>query len=303
MPPNNKSKSKARPGTKAKVNTNTKNKKLSREETESDSSNITSNITSNATTDVVNTPSDQKINPTQVNPADLEEIGELINTEIEEDEEWDDDDDVDEDTDDEYDVGDDDAEADECAYEVTRVKKIGLNLADIDSDTDLDDDDFDDPNILETGDDYKRIVQPSERITSPMITKYEKVRLLCDRTTQLALGAKPMIRGIEQINHYDREKMVAQLEFEARVIPIIIERERPDGVFEEWRLSELKYKENMIVYGKDAFTDPTKLVINPEYLKKRSNEIQKGGNITGFTKVESAQQFDNNFLKTLVDNF
>jgi DNA-directed RNA polymerase I, II, and III subunit RPABC2 len=302
MPPKNKSK--ARPRTKAKTKAKTKANKISRGDIKPDSE--SSDVSLN--TPDTSSESEQKVNtisPTsdknQVNPADVEEIGELINTDMEE--EWDEDEE-DEDTGDDDDYDPDNEEIDECVYDVTMAKKPGLTLADIDEDDDLvEDDDFDDKDNLETKDNHKKIIPLLERITSPMITKYEKVRLLCDRTTQLALGAKPMIRGVEQIKHHDREKMIAQLEFEARVIPIIIERERPDGAFEEWKLSELKYKDNMIVYGKDAFSDPAIFMVNPTYLKKRTTELQKGGNITGFSKVESAPRFDNNFLETLVANF
>jgi DNA-directed RNA polymerase subunit K/omega len=232
------------------------------------------------------------IDPDQDNKSDVEDINELINNDIETDEEWEDDEEGDG-GDEGYDnrFGDSDADdADDCAYDVTRRKKPGLNLDDIDDDEDVLDDDldeFDDPSAAT----FKTIIPSSERICTRTITKYERVRLLCDRTTQLALGAKPMILGVEGINHSDREKMIAQLEFEARVIPIIIERERPDGAYEEWKISELKFKEDMIVYGKDAFSDPETLTIDPQFIKKRVKELQTGGNITGFTKVSQAPAF------------
>lgn len=228
---------------------------------------------------------DNRDNPD--NPDD-EEVGELANDEIDEDfNEDDEDEDFDEDFDEDGD-GDDE----ECAYDALQRDKTGLNLDNIDDDDDYIDDDMDDvdPNLKN----YKRIAPASERICTNLITKYERVRLISDRTAQLALGAKPMIRGIENIKHYDREKMIAQLEFEARVIPIIIERERPDGVFEEWKISELKYKDNMIVYGKEAFSDPKTLSIDPIYIEKRTKELQSGGNIKGFAKVTQNPAFNIN---------
>lgn len=233
---------------------------------------------------VSSTEDPKTVGTNEPNQEDVEEIGELINGDIETDEEWDDDD---EGSDNEgYErFGESDAESgDDCAYTMTRRKRIGFNLDDIDDDDDDEEIADDDAPTAADG----TIVAKEARITSPMITKYERVRLLTDRTTQLALGAKPMIRGIDEIGHFDREKMIAQLEFEARVIPLIIRRTRPDGAYEEWKLSELSYKEDMIVYGKDAFTDPTTLTIDPTYLKKRSGELQTGGNITGFSKVVPA---------------
>jgi DNA-directed RNA polymerase subunit K/omega len=277
-------KSKAKPGSKSKakkVATKTKTvprRVLKREETKSE-------VAPSAT---------DKIEPDVENQADVEDINDLINPDIETDEEWESegDEEAGADADEGYDnqfVDSDAEDADDCAYDVTRRKKPGLNLDDIDEDDDLDDDEdeFEDPSAAT----HKVVVPESQRICRSMITKYERVRLLSDRTTQLALGAKPMIRGVEKIQHLDREKMIAQLEFEARVIPIIIERERPDGNFEHWKISELRYKDDMIVYGKEAFADPTNLTVDPEYLKKRTKEIQSGGNITGFSKVSQSETF------------
>lgn len=237
-----------------------------------------------------------QIDPDVENQADMEDINELINNDIETDEEWESDaEDAEGDGYDNQFVDSDADDADDCAYDVTRRKKAGLNLDDIDDDDDMgDEEEFDDP----TSGNYKTVIPEAQRICTSMITKYERVRLLSDRTTQLALGAKPMIRGVEEIKHSDREKMIAQLEFEARVIPIILERERPDGAFEHWKLSELRYKDDMIVYGKGAFADPTTLTVDPTYIQKRSKELQTGGNITGFTKVTQNQNFNlpkNNF--------
>lgn len=223
-----------------------------------------------------------------VDNPDEEEVGELANDEI--DEEFNEDDEDDEDN---YEDFEEEGDEEECAYDALQRDKTGLNLDNIDDDDDdYIDDDMDDmdPNLKK----YKRIVPESERLCTNIITKYERVRLISDRTAQLALGAKPMIRGIENIKHYDREKMIAQLEFEARVIPIIIERERPDGAFEEWKISELKYKDNMIVYGKEAFADPKTLSIDPTYIEKRTKELQSGGNIRGFTKVSQNPAFNIN---------
>lgn len=260
---------KAKPKTKAKI---TSTRLMNREESEV---------------------SADRIEPDVDNQADVEDINELINNNVETDEEWESEGEDVAGADDGYDnqfVDSDADDGDDCAYDVTRRKKPGLNLDDIDDDDDDiddDDDEIEDPSAA----DYKKVVTKSQRRCRSMITKYERVRLLSDRTTQLALGAKPMILGVEKIKSLDREKMIAQLEFEARVIPIIIERERPDGAFEHWKLSELRYKDDMIVYGKEAFSDPTNLVVDPEYLHKRDREIQSGGNITGFRKVTQADNF------------
>lgn len=80
-------------------------------------------------------------------------------------------------------------------------------------------------------------VGDSERITKPFLTKYERVRLIGDRTKQLAGGAKPMIKGAEHLSSKD----IAILELEHNVLPLIIERPLPNGIKEKWKISELKH--------------------------------------------------------------
>ena len=74
------------------------------------------------------------------------------------------------------------------------------------------------------------IVSSNERITKPFMTKYERVRLIGDRTKQLSLGAKPMIKNIEHLT----SKQIAELELKHDVIPLIIERPIPNGKIERW---------------------------------------------------------------------
>jgi len=76
----------------------------------------------------------------------------------------------------------------------------------------------------------------SQRITKPILYNYERVRLLGDRTQQLTLGAKPMVKNTENLT----PKQIAQLEIEHNVIPLIIERPLPNGKRERWYISELK---------------------------------------------------------------
>ena len=80
-------------------------------------------------------------------------------------------------------------------------------------------------------------VPDDERITKPIMTKYERVRLLGIRTRQLALGAKPMIKNSESLS----SKEIAELELENNIIPLIIIRPLPNGRKEYWKVSELSY--------------------------------------------------------------
>jgi DNA-directed RNA polymerase subunit K/omega len=83
------------------------------------------------------------------------------------------------------------------------------------------------------------IINKSGRICKPYLFKYERVRILGDRSRQLAQGAKPMIKNTTGLSH----KEVAILELKSKLIPLIIERPIPNAGTEKWRLSELEILE------------------------------------------------------------
>lgn len=92
---------------------------------------------------------------------------------------------------------------------------------------------FDDDAIEETSD----VVPVENRITKPFLSKYERVRILGDRTQQLTLGAKPMIKNAEDLT----PKQIAELELKNNIIPLIIVRPLPNGKKEKWFIKELKH--------------------------------------------------------------
>lgn len=78
--------------------------------------------------------------------------------------------------------------------------------------------------------------------TLPFLTKYEKTRVLGQRTKQINSGSKPYIR-IEQ--EFDGKPvidgaLIAQKELELKRIPFIIRRPLPNGSSEYWRLEDLE---------------------------------------------------------------
>jgi DNA-directed RNA polymerase I, II, and III subunit RPABC2 len=79
------------------------------------------------------------------------------------------------------------------------------------------------------------IVQNSDRITLPKLTKYEKVRLIGTRAKQILLGAKVMIKNTSGLDPIE----IAKLELAEKMIPIKIKRILPDNTVEIWKLSEL----------------------------------------------------------------
>jgi DNA-directed RNA polymerase subunit K/omega len=83
------------------------------------------------------------------------------------------------------------------------------------------------------------VITKTGRVGKPILFKYEKVRLLSDRSRQLAEGAKPMIKNTVGLSH----KEIALLELKNKLIPLIIERPIPNAGCERWRLSELEIPE------------------------------------------------------------
>ena len=80
------------------------------------------------------------------------------------------------------------------------------------------------------------IVDPIHR-TLPFLTKYEKTRILGERTKQLNAGAKPFIAVNENvIDGY----LIALKELEEKRIPFIIKRPLSNGGCEYWKLKDLE---------------------------------------------------------------
>lgn len=121
-----------------------------------------------------------------------------------------------------------DAEQDDCIYRFTKKKSEYVVDEDVDEEYFSEEDAFIPENEI--------FVLESQRITKPEMTKYERVRIIGDRAKQLSLGAKPMIKGVENMDPKD----VAKLELQHKVIPLIIIRPLPCGKKEKWKVSELK---------------------------------------------------------------
>ena len=106
-----------------------------------------------------------------------------------------------------------------------------------------DDDIFFDNNMetevsIETNAEF---ISKENRVSCNRLTKYEMVRILGERTKQLNMGAKPMIKNYKGMA-YD---IIAEQEFLLNMIPFKIKRPLPSGKFEIWTLDEL-YKDHLI---------------------------------------------------------
>lgn len=122
----------------------------------------------------------------------------------------------------------------------------------IDDDKDIDDNDNDNDDIIDydnnseyidnpykntKGTNNHEILSKENRISSNRMTKYEMVRLLGERTKQLSMGAKPLVKNHNGLS-YD---IIAEEEFKLNMIPIKIQRTLPNGKLEIWSLDELKH--------------------------------------------------------------
>jgi DNA-directed RNA polymerase subunit K/omega len=80
------------------------------------------------------------------------------------------------------------------------------------------------------------IVDPLHK-TIPYLTKYERARILGQRSKQIETGAKPLVKVPENIvDGY----IIAELELSEKKIPFIIRRPIPGGACEYWSLKDLE---------------------------------------------------------------
>ena len=80
------------------------------------------------------------------------------------------------------------------------------------------------------------IIDPLHK-TIPYLTKYEKARILGQRSKQIETGAKPLVKVPENIvDGY----IIAELELKEKKIPFIIRRPIPGGSCEYWHLRDLE---------------------------------------------------------------
>jgi len=85
--------------------------------------------------------------------------------------------------------------------------------------------------------DNKGIVIDPLHKTLPILSRYEKARILGERSEQINSGAEPFVEvESSMIDGY----LIAMKELEEKKIPFIIQRPLPNGACEYWRLSDLE---------------------------------------------------------------
>ena len=80
------------------------------------------------------------------------------------------------------------------------------------------------------------IIDPLHK-TIPYLTKYEKARIIGQRSKQIENGAKPLVKVPENIVE---AYIIAELELNEKKIPFIIRRPIPGGGCEYWKLKDLE---------------------------------------------------------------
>ena len=89
----------------------------------------------------------------------------------------------------------------------------------------------------------EEVLAKDKRITRNKLTKYEMVRILGERTKQLIMGAKPLVKNIDGLS-YD---IIAEEELKLNMIPFKVKRPLPNGKVEIWDLDELD-KSHLLSY-------------------------------------------------------
>lgn len=157
------------------------------------------------------------------------EVEDDVETDINEDEEGEFDEEEDEEEDD---------EKDELVIE-PEGETLGCAIEDaIEDDEEYFDNNEETELPIETSTEF---VSKENRVSANRLTKYEMVRILGERTKQLTMGAKPLIKNYQGLA-YDK---IAEEEFKANMIPFKIKRPLPNGKFEIWTLDELS-KEHLL---------------------------------------------------------
>ena len=164
---------------------------------------------------------------------DETEITEVIDDEIE--------DELDEDEEDEEEDSDNiEDDEEKIKKELNNdIENNGCNIDDIiDDDNEYFDNNEDFEIPIEKSSEY---LSKENRISINRLTNYEMVRILGERTKQLTMGAKPLIKNYQHLS-YDK---IAEEEFIHNIIPFKIKRPLPNGKYEIWTLDELN-KEHLL---------------------------------------------------------
>jgi len=80
---------------------------------------------------------------------------------------------------------------------------------------------------------------PENNRTSPILTRYERAKLLGLRTEQIARGAKPLVDLMDPAFEGLSPADIAMEELRQKKTPFIIVRNLPDGKREHWKVKDM----------------------------------------------------------------
>ena len=170
---------------------------------------------------------DDKIDDTEDVEVETDYIDNDLNDDVEENEENDDNDEMEEN----YELDDNEIEEDDNGE-----KKYCIIEKTLEEDNEYFDNDDDIEIQQDTTIEY---VKKEDRVSAPRLTKYEMVRIIGERTKQLTMGAKPLIKVDIENNNGNYYETIAINELKLNMVPFKIRRPLPNGKFELWLLEEL----------------------------------------------------------------
>ena len=169
---------------------------------------------------------DEEVEKEEIEDKEVNSDDDLENKDEDEDDEEEEEEDEEEEEEEEEEASGDVEDGDmDCVYRFTGKKKVKDTL-----ELKTEDTFFEEDNKK-----VSKFVTDDKRITKNYMTIYERVRLLGERAKQISLGAKPMVKNVDNLG----PKEIARLELEQKVLPLIIIRTLPNGLKEKWRVNEL----------------------------------------------------------------
>tara|TARA_Y100001935_G_C17301956_1_gene509817 strand:- start:203 stop:580 length:378 start_codon:yes stop_codon:yes gene_type:complete len=94
------------------------------------------------------------------------------------------------------------------------------------------------PNELDINEFYENYEKNKKKFkTSPVLTKYEKTRIISERVQQISNGGTPFISNPES---YNTVHDIALQELSMKKLPFIIKRTIYGNNYELWKLEDLK---------------------------------------------------------------
>jgi len=133
-------------------------------------------------------------------------------------------------------------------YNISNENSTYKNNDDVSEDNSYNSESGDDleDDLIEEGDDDFKVVDftntyenmiKGDKKTLPIMTKYEKARIIGVRAQQIADGAIPTVKVLDKMVSAIK---IAELELKERRLPLIIRRIITKNNYEDWRVDEFE---------------------------------------------------------------